>query len=182
MPEDDPDGTVLLTLPRELRSAFKDPMGPVETDAEILLADVDGPLVAVGDIVTYHLVRAGRDPDVALVDEQTKRERVEDDVRETVAVEPDVRVPNPAGTLTEELVVALRDALASEGPTTVFVDGEEDLAVLPAVLAAPVGGSVVYGQPDVGMVHVQVTAAGQAEIRDLIERMDGDTERFFDLF
>jgi uncharacterized protein (UPF0218 family) len=170
------DGAV-VTLPKSLRGAFKDPFGPVLSDAEALLSDVHGPLIAVGDIVTYHFLQVGREPDVAVVDEHTKREVVADEVRDAV-VRPDVTVANPAGSLTGDLVGALADALASDDPTTVFVDGEEDLAVLPAVLLSPEGASVVYGQPDEGMVHVPVTADARAEFRDLIERMDGDVDAF----
>ncbi len=61
-----------------------------------------------------------------------------------------------------------------------LVDGEEDLA-LPAIVAAPEGASVVYGQPDEGMVHVRVTAEAKAEMRTLLDRFDGDTERFWRL-
>ena len=172
------DGDVLLTLPESLRSAFKDPFGPVETDASALLSEVDGPLIAVGDIVTYHFLQAGREPDVAVVDEHTKREVVDDAVRDAV-VDPDVTVANPAGALSEALVRALGDALAAGEPTTVFVEGEEDLAVLPAVMVAPVGASVVYGQPDAGMVHVPVTDETKTEFRALIERMDGDLDAFW---
>lgn len=169
---------VFLTLPESLRSAFKDPFGPVETDASVLLGDVDGPLIAVGDIVTYHFLQAGRAPDVAVVDEHTKREVVEDAVREAV-VDADVTVANPAGALSGALVRALGDALAAGEPTTVFVEGEEDLAVMPAVLVAPVGASVVYGQPDEGMVHVPVSESTKAEFRALVERMDGDHDAFW---
>ena len=180
MSEDSQDGTVLLTLPTALRSAFKDPLGPVETDAATLLSSATGPLITVGDIVTYHFVTAGRQPDVALVDERTKRAPVDEAVREAV-VNPDVTVSNPPGTVTEELIVAIRDALATERPTTIFVDGEEDLATLPAVLLAPEGASVVYGQPDEGMVHLRVTTENQARMRELVERMDGDVDRALSL-
>jgi uncharacterized protein (UPF0218 family) len=171
---------VLVTLPESLRSAFKEPFGPVETDAAVLLESVSGPLVAVGDIVTYHFLGAGREPDVAVVDEHTKREVVDDAVREAVA-DPDVTVSNPAGALSRSLVAALADALAADAPTTVFVDGEEDLAVLPAVALAPVGASIVYGQPDEGMVHVAVTEEVKAEFRSLIDRLDGDHDAFWAL-
>jgi uncharacterized protein (UPF0218 family) len=170
------DGAV-VTLPESLRGAFKEPFGPVVSDAEALLADVDGQLIAVGDIVTYHFLQAGREPDVAVVDEHTKREVVTEEVRDAV-VRPDVTVSNPAGSLVEGLVRALADALGADDSTTVFVDGEEDLAVLPAVLLAPEGASVVYGQPDEGMVHVPVTADARAQFRGLVERMDGDVDAF----
>nr|WP_245838536.1 GTP-dependent dephospho-CoA kinase family protein [Natronoarchaeum philippinense] len=173
---------MVVRLPDELRSAFKDPLGPLYTDAEELLSDAGEPLIAVGDIVTYHFEQADRRPDVALVDGRTKRQAVDDEVRETVEAPPDrIAATNPAGTLTVELLTALGDAVARDGPTTVVVDGEEDLATLPAVLAAPEGATVVYGQPDRGMVAVDVTAETRAEFRDLLERMDGDRERLWAL-
>ncbi|USZ67167.1 GTP-dependent dephospho-CoA kinase family protein [Halorussus salilacus] len=174
---------VLVSLPLELRGELKQPLGPVLTDAERLLSDVDGPLVAVGDVVTYHLERAGVTPDVAVVDGLTKREAVDDDVAEGVARAGErareVRVENPAGTLTREMVAALRDALADPEPTVIVVEGEEDLVALPALLAAPVGASVVYGQPDEGMVHATVTDDRKEAMRDLLGRMDGDPEELF---
>ncbi len=90
-------------------------------------------------------------------------------------------VENPAATLTEELLVALREAIGSVGPTRILVEGEEDLVALPAILLVPVGGSVVYGQPDEGMVLVSVDGAIQSRIRSILEQMDGDQDRLFEL-
>lgn len=175
---DDPtDPELQLSLPAALRHELKDPMGPIETDAERLLEAVDGPLIAVGDVVTYHLLQADRRPDVALVDGQTKREAVDagiDRVVRNVEGGHTLCVTNPPGVLTESLLTALANALETHEPTTIFVDGEEDLAVLPALLAAPDGASVVYGQPDEGMVHVVVDVSTRARARDLLERFDGD--------
>ena len=67
---------VLLELPADLRSELKDPLGPIYQDADELLAAAGEPVVAVGDIVTYHLLEAGYYPALALVDGKTKRERV----------------------------------------------------------------------------------------------------------
>jgi len=168
----------VLELPDALRSELKEPLGPIETNAEALLSTVDGPLIAVGDVVTAHLERAGRSPDVALFDERTQRESITEDVASGLP-EVDRRVENPAATLTEALLSALRGAIESEGPTRILVDGEEDLATLPAIVAAPEGASVVYGQPGEGMVHVRVTAETRERARDLLSRMDGDPERAF---
>ena len=170
----------MLSLPERLRSELKEPLGPVVADAESLLAAVESPLVTVGDIVTYHLEEAGRPPDVALFDARTKREPVDDAVGAALA-EADVRVENPAGTLTADLLVALRDAIDATDPVRIRVDGEEDLAALPAIIAAPEGASVVYGQPGEGMVHVRVTPEARDRSRDLLARMDGDTERALDV-
>ncbi|USZ70409.1 GTP-dependent dephospho-CoA kinase family protein [Natronosalvus halobius] len=180
---DNDDDQPLLSLPESLRHELKDPMGPVETDAGILLEGVDGPLIAVGDVVTYHLLEAGRTPDVALIDGYTKREAVDAEVERVVSDErgeddrTTLEVTNPPAVLTRPLLEALVEGLERPDPVTIVVDGEEDLAVLPALLAAPEGASVVYGQPDVGMVHVTVDAETRESARDLLERFDGDVER-----
>ena len=41
---------------------------------------------------------------------------------------------------------------------------------------APLGASVIYGQPGTGMVHVPVTDSQQARARRLLEQFEGDTE------
>ncbi|WP_226039210.1 GTP-dependent dephospho-CoA kinase family protein [Natrinema sp. DC36] len=171
----------LLVLPDELRHELKEPMGPIETDADRLLEAVDGPLIAVGDVVTYHLLQAGHRPDVALVDGRTKRSAVDEEIREAVTSGASIEVRNPPAELSAPVIRALRRALATDDPTTILVDGEEDLVALPAIVAAPEGASVVYGQPDEGMVHVKVTDDHRTEMRDLLERFEGDTERFWEL-
>lgn len=180
--EDHGGADIVVTLPDELRSAFKEPMGTVYTDPEELLEGAGSPLIAVGDIVTYHFERVDYQPDVALVDGRTKRRDIAAEVRERVDELPNrIEVVNPAGTLSAELLSALERALAHRKPTTIVVDGEEDLATLPAVLVAPVGASVVYGQPDEGMVEVTVTKERKTQFRALLERMDGDHGRLWTL-
>jgi uncharacterized protein (UPF0218 family) len=171
---------VVLELPDSLRSELREPLGPIETDADTLLSTAGEPLVAVGDVVTYHLAEAGGRPDLSLFDERTERRPVEEGVGAALP-EADRRVDNPAATLTEDLLVAIADGLHAEEPLHVRVDGEEDLATLPAIAAAPDGASVVYGQPGEGMVHVRVTPETRERARDLLSRMDGDVERAFDL-
>ena len=169
----------MLSLPSELRDAFKQPFGPVYTDPAALLSDAGRPVIAVGDVVAYHLRAAGHSPAVAVIDGRTEREAVDAEVREALA-DPERRrdVANEPGTLGEPLLAALADAVADvdadADPITIVVDGEEDLATLPAVLVAPTGSTVVYGQPGEGMVRVAVTSDTKAEMRSLLERMDGD--------
>ncbi|WP_135666328.1 GTP-dependent dephospho-CoA kinase family protein [Halorhabdus rudnickae] len=182
--ESDPETEIVLELPDALRPDLKAPLGPVFTDPDALLEGAGDPLIAVGDIVTYHLLEAGRRPDVALVDERTERSAVDDGIRRTVVgdggswFDRRIDVANPSATLTASLLEALVDALAAEETTTVLiVYGEEDLATLPAILAAPEGASVVYGQPGEGMVHVAVEEEVRERTASLFDRMDGDPER-----
>jgi uncharacterized protein (UPF0218 family) len=176
--------TTVLELQPELREALKDPFGPVETDTERVLAAAGSPLVTVGDIVTYHVLEAGVTPDVALVDERTKRATVDDEVSAVVndaSFDRVATVVNPPGTLTADLLAALREALADDGTTLVRVDGEEDLAALPAIAAAPDGASVLYGQPDEGVVHVTVGDEVRDRVGSILARMTGDTDRALEL-
>lgn len=179
----DADATTepLVSLPASLRHELKDPMGPVETDAPALLAAVDGPLITVGDVVTYHVLEAGHTPDVALVDGITKREAVDETIRETVTRGETREVANPQGTITAALARELVAAIADPDPVTLLVDGEEDLATLPAIVAAPDGTSVVYGQPEEGMVHVVVDESVREEVHSLLSRFDGDVEELLEI-
>lgn len=172
--------TVLLRLPPDDREAFKHPLGPVLMDTDELLSVAGEPLVAVGDIVSYHLVEADRRPHLSVVDGLTERGPTDDAVRDTLG-DADRRVWNPAARLTAEAVAAVRDGLAGDEPTTLAVDGEEDLLTLPAVLAAPDGASVVYGQPGEGMVHVRINRESRKRARELFARLGGDHERAHEL-
>lgn len=180
----------MLTLPESLRSAFKQPLGPVYTKTDELLAAADATaaeynrdrlIVAIGDVVTYHLRVAGVDPAVAIIDGKTKREAVGEDIARVLDGNAErIAVENPAAAISPEAIDALRDALSADDPTVIYVTGEEDLLTLPAILAAPLGASIVYGQPDEGMVLVAVTETAQNEARELFSQLDGDTTGMYD--
>ncbi|ERH01721.1 MAG: uncharacterized protein conserved in archaea [Halonotius sp. J07HN6] len=177
----------MLTLPAALRSELKDPLGEVYTDSESLLSAAaahgstpDTVVISVGDVVTARLLEAGRQPDVAAIDGRTEREPIDDEIDAILdgLTGRRVRVENESATLSESLLTALRDGIHGEtdDPVTISVDGEEDLAALPAIVLAETGSSVVYGQPGEGMVHVAVDDAVTATARDLLARFDGDTD------
>ena len=175
-------GDALLTLPDELRAAFKDPMGPVYTDSDRLCEELGSPVVAVGDVVTRHLTDAGARPDLAVVDWVTERERLPAAERPEIGgYDTRIDATNPAAALSSDLLTALREGIERDGTTVIVVDGEEDLAAVPALVVAPAGASVVYGQPGEGMVHVQVDDAADERARDLLARMDGDHDRLWEL-
>lgn len=177
----------VLTLQESLRSELKDPLGPIYTDAEALLQDASPPLLAVGDVVTAHLLDAGHTPELAIVDEQTERSAVDDWVADAIAgatgFDHELTVENEAATLSVSLLLSIRAAIAAAEDTATLlrVDGEEDLATLPAVCRAPGGATVVYGQPGEGMVRVTVDAETKQTAKELLEKMDGDTDLLWHL-
>jgi uncharacterized protein (UPF0218 family) len=58
-----------------------------------------------------------------------------------------------------------------KGDGTVVVNGEEDLLTLVAILVAPNGSIVAYGQPEVGIVLVRISTEKKSEIQALIDQM-----------
>lgn len=164
----------MLSLPDSLRSELKEPSGPIYTDPQLMLEAAGFPIIAVGDVVTDHLL-SETVPNVACVDGMTKRTTLDESV-ELSSFDHRIDVENPAATLSEELLEALGAALDADGTTVIVVDGEEDLVAVPAIVAAPLGASVVYGQPDEGMVLATVDEELTVEMRDLLSRMDGDHE------
>lgn len=181
--EESPDADdVLLTLPDELRAAFKDPMGPLYTDPHELRDELGSPLVTVGDVVTRHLTRAGARPDLAVVDWVTERDTLPKEARPDITgYDERIDVRNPPAALTTSLLDALRTGIEDSEKTVIVVDGEEDLATLPALVVAPPGASVVYGQPGEGMVHVRIDDEARERARDLLAGMAGDHDRLWTL-
>lgn len=126
-------------------------------------------LVSVGDDVSKNLVERGVVPRVLIVDGRIMRKPVT-----PIRVEVDhvLRVRNPAGTITDEAFSVIRKAFSMGGRVEVVVDGEEDLLTLLAILNAPVGSFVVYGQPHEGLVLVKVTDDTKKMACRIMEEME----------
>jgi len=163
----------VLELPEEVRQLLKRPLGQlfpnVAAAIERLRQLHPSRLIAVGDVVTADLLEAGLRPDVAVVDMKVMRLPVDEKTKRAVeAFEATVvRVKNQAGSITPELREALE---AAKPPLKIVVEGEEDLATLPAVLSAPLGSAVVYGQPGEGLVLVEVTEPKRREFEMLLKQ------------
>jgi len=170
----------LLLLPDDLRSLLKEPLGKLcrgdgldcvramERDLERAHK-----LVAVGDMTAYYLLKAGVVPDLLIVDNKTKRMPVSDQVLDELDHKSYKTMPvqNPAATLSGDLMDLIRESIQGQDKIKIIVEGEEDLATLPAILYAPLGSAVVYGQPNEGSVLVDVTAEKKLHIEELIKRM-----------
>ncbi|MFY9750006.1 MAG: GTP-dependent dephospho-CoA kinase family protein [Methanoregula sp.] len=139
----------MFVLPTESRKLFKDPFGTLHQDIGTVLPELAGHTVySVGDVVTHSLQQNGITPAIAVVDGQTMRTPC---TKMPHLSGTCIRVKNPPGTITDELVDALTYAV-DHTPVTIIVDGEEDLAVIPLVIAAPLASVVLYGQPNEGVV------------------------------
>lgn len=166
-------GDRLLTP--SLRRKLKKPLGrlfpAVDVRGEEFLALVTAApfVVAVGDRVTETLQETtGRSPDVFVVDGMERRS-----AREVprIAHASTVEAKNPAGRITRAALGAMKRAFAGEKPVMVLIEGEEDLLTIPAVIDAPLGAVVFYGQPLEGVVAVEVDARSKASAREILRQM-----------
>ncbi len=148
-----------------LREELKKPLGELVADAESVPRG--RLLVSVGDTASDTLLSSGREPKMIVYDGRARRREigVSGNIRSYDADE--YSVANPPGTLNEDAFTVFKAVFAAERPGKVFVEGEEDLTALAAIVEAPDGALVVYGQPDEGLVVVEV---GE-EIRDQVEHM-----------
>ena len=170
----------LLVLPEELRSELKSPLGKLCKGNGVECIKAMGQelkaakkIAAVGDMTAFYLLEASITPDLTVVDNKTKRMPAPDHVQHRLEYDSykTIKVKNPAATLNPELIELIKDSLAGEERIKIVVDGEEDLATLPAILYAPLGSAVVYGQPNEGSVLVEVTQEKKEQIKDLMKRM-----------
>ena len=155
----------MLHLPDEFRDLFKRPFGILFPDITDVIPHLAGKIVyTVGDVVTDSLLSRGIYPDIAVIDGYTMRSPF---LKTPLYVGArQIRVVNPAGMITPDLIAGLEEAL-SDPPALVFVDGEEDLAVIPLVIASPDGAIVLYGQPNEGVVLREIDETARQKARVL---------------
>ncbi len=161
----------VLHLPEELRAELKKVHGKIVSEGLLRELLEDRYIITVGDVVTDTLLKLGIEPNVAVVDYKTKRNAVEYErvIRFGKKV---MSVHNPPGTITPELWSSLKKAIQEEKSVRIDVDGEEDLAVIPAVLFAPQGAMVIYGIPNTGLAVIEVTDEDKKNAIRIIEKME----------
>ncbi len=128
-------------------------------------------LVTIGDVVTANILDSRIRPDLAVVDLIAMRSETSRELRDKISKFKvrEIRVKNPPGLITPELWKIFEKLKL---PAKIIVEGEEDLATLPAVLSLPLGTVVVYGQPKEGLVAVEITAEKKLEFADILKKFE----------
>jgi len=161
-----------------MRAELKKPLGNlfegepevnVRRISEMLSIDKPTMLASVGDFVSRHLIEKGVDPDIIVVDFRIMRFEVK-------PYSPTNRLTIPAknrqGTIDTSLWKALRKAVMLKRKTSVIVEGEEDLAVIPLIELMPLGSMIIYGQPNQGMVVVIINEELKRWAERFLKRME----------
>jgi len=154
-------------MPKSLAGQLGKPFGRLffepnaARNASVVLRKARPALVAaVGDETFKALYANGIQVGLAIVDGSTLRKITG---LPSGLPKPITHISNPAGQVTRQLIRAIKKSVRatvfsspeSKG-RTIVVHGEEDLAVIPTILALPLGSVVLYGQPKIGIVAVVV--------------------------
>lgn len=180
----------VLHLPEEKRDSLRVPIGKVFMGKEenkketarkagtFILSLKPSLIISVGDIVTLSLQEEGIIPHIAVVDFKTQRKSLSKEERIQLSAPLGVRraYRNKAGTISGKManifITNVRKYFQSHISSQIRIQGEEDLLALPAILLAPLGSVVVYGQKDLGVVVVLVTEEKKEEVRKLVEKFE----------
>lgn len=157
-------------LPDSLRARLQQPLGTIFPDlaSAISTIPISAPVITVGDVTTLAFLASPHPPAVSVVDHRTRRHSLSLDSFPPVSFSLD----NPASTISPSFADVFLAALAANRKTgktqIISVTGEEDLLALPALLLAPLGSFVVYGQHGLGLVVTEVTESVKLIAKNLL--------------
>ena len=166
-----------LRITPKLRQELKKPQGillegseaiNVRRIEELVKSSKPSKLITVGDVVTSNLMNANIIPDLCIVDGKTLRGKFKTKLK----TKKDLKLKNPRGTISAKAWEVIRKAISLEVKVGIIVEGEEDLLTIPAVLLAPNRAIVIYGQPDIGVVVVNINEESKKRFRNLAEQME----------
>ena len=163
-----------MKLPDSLRDQLKIPLGvllPIgqddKTNIQKYLSD-DSFIITIGDRTTEKMIDFDLIPSLQIIDGLEKRIK-RDIIKLGNAFE--LKIDNPAAEITLESIEIIKKAFTMNSPIRLTVNGEEDLLVLPVCIHAPENSVILYGQPNKGLVLVQITTEIRNKAQALLDLM-----------
>lgn len=153
-----------LLLPLFLREKLKKPFGKLMSE---IPENIDiSKVVTVGDVTTKKFLDRDLSPFLAIVDFKVERKPIN---RTEFNYPKIINVANSPGTISNELLEAVKNSFGDRIKKVIIVNGEEDLAVLPAIIYAPSGFEIYYGQRNEGLVKINVTEKSKIDASNLLD-------------
>ena len=163
-----------MKLPDSLRDQLKIPLGillPIGQDnkenIKKHLSD-NSYIITVGDRTTEKMIDFDLIPSLQIIDGLEKRQKREFPKLGNVS---ELTIDNPPAEITLQSIEIIKKAFTMNSPVRLTVNGEEDLLVLPVCIHAPENSVVLYGQPNQGLVCVQITTEIRNKAQTLLNLM-----------
>jgi GTP-dependent dephospho-CoA kinase len=168
-----------LFITDNLRRIFKKPFGDLLIKDNYFIPPHCPNLITVGDITTKNFNSLGLNQDVSVIDFKVARKRMFSNLFDLgfSGKEKIIKIENPSGCLTPALfnAASLAFELRKKNDRVIIeIEGEEDLSVLPLVLAAPLGSVIFYGQPDEGVVKINISEKNKKITYGLVSQFRED--------
>lgn len=164
-----------MKLPDSLRDQMKIPLGVLLPENQTQKDEIQKHLtdnsyiITVGDRTTEKMINFDLIPSLQIVDGQEKREKRVPPKSKNAT---ELKVDNPAAEITSQSISIIKKAFTVQSPVRIFVNGEEDLLVLPVCIHAPDNAVVMYGQPHEGLVIVKITPEIRNKAQSLLDLME----------
>ena len=141
-------------LNKDIINDLKKPLGKLYPNFEDAIDEIKSSnfLISVGDATFNNLTKYELYPNIGIIDNLIQRKN---HTHENIYADHIFSVDNPAGCITDDLWETIGHALelSNTGESYVIeVKGEEDLAVLPCILLSDSETTILYGQPNEGLV------------------------------
>lgn len=164
-----------LILTEKLREVLKKPFGQLINsinDCEIGQCPY---LITVGDATAKIFNQEEIKTDISVIDFKIARKKEFSSVKDLGFVENEkvIEINNQAGRISYFLTQAVCSLFRSRKSKTILkIEGEEDLSVLPLILAAPLGSVIFYGQPNEGLVKIEVSENIKRIVYRLVDKFE----------
>ena len=165
-----------MKLPEKLREELKIPLGHLVLEIDATKENIkkhlkhNSYIITVGDRTTEKMIEFGLIPSLQIIDGQEKRSKR--NVLSENNVSTFLTCKNPAAEITPQSIDTIKKAFTMASPVRIRVLGEEDLLVIPVCIYAPENSIVMYGQPNEGLVIVEITPEIRNKTQKLIELME----------
>lgn len=165
-----------IKLSDELREELKSPLGELITGSEenintkithIIKRLNPVKVICIGDAVSRFFSKNRIKANMIIIDNHEQREPCK---YYNYNKKHQIKVFNKAGYIERNAWDAINKSIKMDD-ISIIVNGEEDLLLLAVAIKAPKGTLLVYGQPQKGIVAVNVTEKLKIYIKDIINRM-----------
>ncbi|MCX6731913.1 MAG: pantetheine-phosphate adenylyltransferase [Candidatus Roizmanbacteria bacterium] len=132
-------------------------------------------LCSVGDMVTYEMKIRGIMPFISIIDGLTLRKALKSELMNTILERERSSAENEKGTIQKSACIEIQRLFYlghQQAIKQVLITGEEDLLTLVAVLFAPLGAHIWYGQQGIGAVDVRVTEKKKQTVYNLLRQFE----------
>lgn len=180
-------GKEVFILPKSLRRVLRRPLGRIfssflQLPAKYTIVTPEtyefggcSMHISIGDVVTGELQKSGIVPMISIIDGKTQRKALNEIELKNIKQKDCHYALNEKGIIQINAIrtlISLFDIGQHKATKQLFIEGEEDLLALPAILLAPLGSYVWYGQLGKGAVCVHVTEKKKEKVYNLLSRFE----------